>query len=249
MAVFRINKTNGYSVMSNAHFRDRRMSLKAKGLLSLMLSLPDDWDYTEEGLTQLSCDGLASVRAGLKELEQFGFLRRAKITNAKGQFQGMEYNIYENPFGWEGNEEYIDITRNAKKPFSENPIAEKPMAEKPIAENRIQLNTNIQNTNELNNKEVSKNKYGEFQNVLLTEEEYRKVRGLGLEDIIEELSSYLASSGKRYKSHYATILNWGRRKKKETKKGNLKSPPSYDLNKIKERSTFADNYLEQLGLV
>lgn len=90
-----------------------------------------------------------------------------------------------------------------------------------------------------------KNKYGEFQNVLLTDEEFQKVSEQGLLDILEELSGYIASSGKNYKSHYATILNWSRRKEKEAqskKPGKLKSKPTYDLEEIKKKTIFDDNY-------
>lgn len=250
MAVFRINKTNGYSVMSNTHFRDRRMSLKAKGLLSLMLSLPDDWDYTEEGLTQLSCDGLASVRAGLKELEQFGFLRRAKITNARGQFQGMEYNIYENPFGWENNEPYVDDNRNNKKPFSENPITEKPITEKPIAENRIQLNTNISNTKEYITNELSTNK--RFTRPSVEDvAEYCREHSLNVD--AKRFVDYYNSNGWRVgrnpmKDWKATCRNWSRTDEKP--KGKLKSKPTYDINDIQARSESGadiEKLLEELG--
>ena len=76
MAVFRVNKTRDYTVLSNYHFKDTRLSYKAKGLLSLMLSLPEDWDYSIDGLVSLSADGRDSIMSGLKELEKFGYLRR-----------------------------------------------------------------------------------------------------------------------------------------------------------------------------
>lgn len=105
----------------------------------------------------------------------------------------------------------------------------------------------------------NKHNYGEFGNVLLTPEEYEKVKVKGLLDILEELSCYIEQIGqkaadKKYKSHYATICNWGSRKKANTKaekmkSGKLSSPPSFDLEKIKKDSEFNDNYLEQLGLV
>lgn len=97
MAIMRVHKSKNFTVMSNHHFRERKMSLKAKGLLSLMLSLPDDWDYSVAGLTTLSKDGKDSVMSALSELEKFGYLRRTKITNSKGQFAGVEYDIFEAP--------------------------------------------------------------------------------------------------------------------------------------------------------
>jgi hypothetical protein len=95
MAVFRIHKTKNYTVMSDFHFREKNMTLKAKGLLSLMLSLPDDWNYSVAGLVTLSKDGKDSVIAALAELEHFGYLVRRQLYNDKGQFNGVEYCIYE----------------------------------------------------------------------------------------------------------------------------------------------------------
>ena len=95
MSVFRINKNKNFTVMSNYHFKERTMSLKAKGLLSLMLSLPDDWNYNLAGLVRLSKDGKDSVMAGLGELEKFGYLKRIRTTDSKGRFTGIEYHIFE----------------------------------------------------------------------------------------------------------------------------------------------------------
>lgn len=97
MSVIRVNKTANYTVLSNYHFKEKKMSLKAKGLLSLMLSLPDTWNYSVSGLVALSKDGKDSVMSALSELEKFGYLVRVKLTNEKGQFNGVEYNIYEEP--------------------------------------------------------------------------------------------------------------------------------------------------------
>ena len=111
------------------------MSLKAKGLLSLMLSLPEDWDYSVAGLTTLSKDGKDGVMSALSELEKFGYLTRTRLVNDKGQFDGIEYNIFEQP---------------QEKPVSEKPISANPILEKPISEKPTQLNTN--SIKDLNNK-------------------------------------------------------------------------------------------------
>ena len=87
MAVFRIEKTRDYTVMSNYHLRDRSLSLKAKGLLSLMLSLPEDWDYTMKGLARICKDGIDSISGGIRELEAHGYLVRARVRNENGQRQ------------------------------------------------------------------------------------------------------------------------------------------------------------------
>ncbi len=131
MSVFRINKTQNYTVMSNHHFKEKGMSLKAKGLLSLMLSLPDDWDYSISGLATLSKDGKDSIMSALAELEKFGYLTRKRLTNEKGQFAGVEYNIFEIP--------------QPKDPISENPNEGNENSENANSEKPAQLNTNLTN--------------------------------------------------------------------------------------------------------
>lgn len=128
MSVIRVHKTANYTVMSNYHFKEKGMSLKAKGLLSLMLSLPDDWNYSVSGLVTLSKDGKDSVMTALAELEKFRYLQRERIVNEKGQFNGIEYNIYEMP------QEEIPLAVN---PISANTNEEKENTEKPPL-----LNTN-----------------------------------------------------------------------------------------------------------
>lgn len=108
------------------------------------------------------------------------------------------------------------------------------------------------NNTTINNKIINKHIYGEFQNVLLTEEEYEKVKNRGLLDILEELSSYIEQIGKKaadkkYSSHYATILNWSRRKKQEqaernTKKGQLKREPNFDINELYQKAIQNNEY-------
>ena len=135
MSVMRVHKTANFTVMSNHHFKEKKMSLKAKGLLSLMLSLPEDWDYSVAGLTSLSKDGKDGVMTALGELEKFGYLTRTRLVNDKGQFDGIEYNIFEQP---------------QEKPIAEKPISDNSISEKPISENPTQLNTN--SIKDLNNK-------------------------------------------------------------------------------------------------
>lgn len=144
MSIVRVHKTDNFTIMSNHHFKEKKMSLKAKGLLSLMLSLPDDWNYSISGLVTLSKDGKDSVMSALGELEKFGYLSRERVVNDKGQFAGVEYNIYEHP--------------QTEKPIAEKPKEASPTLGNPIAENQPQLNTNLINDlfNELYN--VSKTK-------------------------------------------------------------------------------------------
>ena len=97
MAVFRIEKTRDYTVMSNHHLRDMSLSLKAKGLLSLMLSLPENWDYTMKGLARICKDGIDSISGGIRELEEHGYLIRERVRGANGQLGSIEYTILEQP--------------------------------------------------------------------------------------------------------------------------------------------------------
>ena len=141
MAVFRIEKTRDYTVMSNNHLKNKTLSLKAKGLLSLMLSLPEDWDYTTKGLSKICKDGIDSICSTVKELEQAGYIIRQRVRNEKGQLTTVEYTILEEP--------KTDLPKH-EKPKRENPILEKPKQAEPILENPDQLNTNISNTKKLN---------------------------------------------------------------------------------------------------
>ena len=123
MSVFRIHKTENYTVMSNTHFKQKDMSLKAKGLLSLMLSLPDSWHYSISGLVKLSKDGKDSVMSALVELEEFGYLTRARVTNEKGQFSGVQYDIFEQP---QANNPNAASQNSAKSPEDKSDAEEPP---------------------------------------------------------------------------------------------------------------------------
>ena len=135
MAVFRIEKTRDYTVMSNYHLRDRSLSLKAKGLLSLMLSLPEDWDYTMKGLARICKDGIDSISGGIRELEAHGYLVRARVRNENGQLGSIEYTILEQP-----KEPAQTPAPVREKPIRENPVQANPMLDAPIQENPAQLN-------------------------------------------------------------------------------------------------------------
>lgn len=143
MSVVRVHKNSNFTVMSNYHFKEKKMSLKAKGLLSLMLSLPDDWDYSIAGLATLSRDGKDSIMSALGELEKFGYLERTRLTNDKGQFAGVEYNIFESP-----QEKPVSAKSNEEKPNQENSNSENPAQSNTNSINNlfdllfIELNTN-----------------------------------------------------------------------------------------------------------
>ena len=132
MAVFRIDKTRDYTVMSNHHLRNRSLSLKAKGLLSLMLSLPEDWDYTMKGLAHICKDGIDSISGGIRELEAHGYLIRERVRNENGQLGSIEYTILEQP----KQPEPIQGT-----PILENPVQVNPTLDAPMQGEPAQLNT------------------------------------------------------------------------------------------------------------
>ena len=145
MSIMRVHKTNNFTVMSNHHFKEKGMSLKAKGLLSLMLSLPDDWNYSISGLVTLSKDGKDSVMSALNELEKFGYLKRTRLTNSKGQFQGIEYDIYEQPQPQNPvSEEQNSGNQNEGNQNSENP----PQLNTKLTNNEFNKEFNEQNTNQ-----------------------------------------------------------------------------------------------------
>lgn len=166
MAVIRVEKTKDYTTMSNYHFREKDMSLKAKGLLSMILSLPEDWDYTLEGLSLLCKDGVDSVRTALRELKEFGYVETARVRDEKGHLRDAEYVVYEKPVTLQEEnvaadheeqeeekpvlEEPILEEPTLEKPILENSTLDNPTLEKPILENPRQLNTNISSTNILN---------------------------------------------------------------------------------------------------
>lgn len=158
MGVFRVEKTRNYTVMSNYHFKDRKISWKAKGLLSTMLSLPEDWDYSIKGLEAMSTDGNKAVRSGLKELEQNGYLTRTAIRDEKGIIRDWDYTIYENPLenpNW--SKEFAEIlapdVQNGQvdNPEVQNAHVDEGHVENAHVENDIQLNT--KDINILNNKD------------------------------------------------------------------------------------------------
>ncbi len=143
MAVFRVERNTGYTVMSNHHLRNKALTLKAKGLLSQMLSLPEDWDYTLAGLAHINREKIDAIREAVKELEKAGYIVRSRERDEKGRLRGADYIIYEQPQPpAEQNDEngqppILDL------PTLENPTLEKPTQEKPTLENPTQLNKDI----------------------------------------------------------------------------------------------------------
>lgn len=133
MAVFRIEKTRDYTVMSNHHLKDRTLTLKSKGLLSMMLSLPDEWNYTTRGLAAICREGVDSIGAALKELENHGYIRRTQLRDEKGKITDTEYVIYEMPQCEPPSSPGTPLPGTAK-PYTENPDMGVPDTAEPCTE-------------------------------------------------------------------------------------------------------------------
>ena len=138
MAVFRVEKTKDFTIMSNHHLRNTELSLKAKGLLSLMLSLPEDWDYTTKGLAHICKDGVDSITTALKELERHGYLTRQRLRYDNGQLGDIEYTIHEQPVSTENT----GLSPKRENPRQVKPEQAKPKQAEPEQANPVQLNTN-----------------------------------------------------------------------------------------------------------
>ena len=149
MAVFRVERNTGYTVMSNHHLRNKELTLKAKGLLSQMLSLPEDWDYTLAGLSHINREKIDAIREAVKELEKAGYIVRSRERDEKGRLRGADYVIYEQPQPREpeaatsGEQPPILDYPTLENPTLDNPTLEKPTQEKPTLENPTQLNKDI----------------------------------------------------------------------------------------------------------
>ncbi len=139
MPVFRVERTRDYTVMSNYHLRDKRLTLKAKGLLSQMLSLPEDWDYTLSGLSHINRESKDAIRSAVNELEKAGYIHRRQTTDASGKFSTNEYVIHEHP-------------------DQPEPLLEKPSSDNPTTDNPPTGNTSPENPTQLNTKKPSKEK-------------------------------------------------------------------------------------------
>ena len=179
MAVFRIDKTRDYTVMANFHLRDTSLSLKAKGLLSLMLSLPENWDYTTKGLARICKDGVDSICATVKELEKAGYVQRRRLRDDLGRLAEVEYTILEKPIIPVPEEdppkrekpvqvepqEPEAVSSQPETPKRENPVLDNPVLVSPVLdspkldspeqaspelENPAQLNTNTSSKEKIN---------------------------------------------------------------------------------------------------
>ena len=146
MAIFRVERNKGYTVMSNHHLRNKELSLKAKGLLSQMLSLPEDWDYTLAGLSLINRESIDAIRTAVWELEKAGYITRRQGRDDKGKMTAIEYTIYEQPQPPAAASPKLE-NPTLENPTTDKPILENPTPDKPTTENPTQLNKDIQKTN------------------------------------------------------------------------------------------------------
>lgn len=213
MAVFRVEKDTNYTTMCNYHLRDKGLSLKAKGLLSLFLSLPDEWHYSVRGIAAICKEGVDGINSTLQELEKNGYLTRRQKRQTGGRMGETEYVIFEQP--------RTDLPCE-EAPCTEKPYTAVPDTEEPCTENPAGINKDITSTEETNtemnkereNKRPVRHMYGQYRNVLLSDEEMEKLMKEYPNDYqkrIERLSEYMASTGRIYKNHLATIRSWAKR--------------------------------------
>lgn len=219
--------------MSNTHLKDKRLSLKAIGLLSVVLSLSEDWHYTVNGLVGIVKDGKDSVESAIKELKKNGYLRVEKIyPNANSNRIQYQYTFFENP-------QEVDF-----QPL-ENQGIEKQVVETQVLENPYTYkDTNKPNTNKLNTNKQSKHKYGEYSHVLLTDKEHTHLLDLygnSLDEHIKILDEYIETSGKKYKNHSLVIQKWVH---DEWAKRNKDKPITLDSKFYAEQNTKTDKEVQ-----
>ena len=153
MAIVRAKRKTNFTIIGNTGLKDKRLSLKAKGLLAYMLSLPDDWKFYETELIEHSTDKRDSVRSGLKELEKLGYLVRLQTRAERGKFGQKDWQVFDEP-------NLTPISPQTDFPSTDNPTSAKPISDNPTLQSTNELITNKQNTNNKNDSPKSKKTYG-----------------------------------------------------------------------------------------
>lgn len=207
----------GFTVVTNNIFREKEMSLKAKGLYCLMWSLPDNWNFSVDGLAVLSLDGRDGVKSGLDELVEYRYLIRGGQTRENGRLSSADYELHQVPYG-PPLKEFPSTAKTAQLNTKGSSTINNTCRERGVTESnedtRVTLGTRAR-------KKPEKHRYGSFKNILLSDEEFDKlsknpdIRDVG--DWIEKASGYIEAKGDKYKSHYAMILNWVRMDKERNK--------------------------------
>jgi hypothetical protein len=162
MPIFRTEKVGDYAVIAKHHLKNKALSYKAKGLMTFMLSVPPEWDWSMAGLATLASDGIDGVRSGIRELEKHGYLTRRRIRDACGKLGDIEYTIHEMPQTPQGGEPGQSPDEppqsNPAAPVSDLPILEKPILENPTLEKPTQVLPTLENPMQLSNNQSSINK-------------------------------------------------------------------------------------------
>jgi len=178
MSIFRVEKNKNYTIMSNHHLRNKNISLKAKGLLSQILSLPENWDYTMRGLAHINKESIDAIRSAIHELETSGYIVHKRIRNAQGQLKEAEYIIHEVPqFKYDdpgsNDHQFNDPEFDEPEFFNETvfnelileePILDNPILNEATQENQMQINKDIVNK-ELSKKEELNKDFFEFESI------------------------------------------------------------------------------------
>ena len=216
--VFRVEKNANYTTMSNFHLRDKTLSLKAKGLLSMLLSLPESWNYSVRGLATISREGKDGILSALQELEKNGYLVRKQRRGASGKMEHIEYVIFEQPKSCSdspGPEKPYPVKPDTVPPNTALPSPVQPRPEETPELRKDKLNTDKRNTELKNHRgeETLPFLSGVYENVPLSQSEVEALKSefpTDWEHRINRLSEYMASTGKRYENHLATIRSWAR---------------------------------------
>ena len=206
IAVIRVIKNRNYTVMSNTHLKDKRLSLKAIGLLSVVLSLPDDWHYTVNGLVGIVKDGERAVNGALSELKENGYLRIEKLYPNKDGRSKIEYQYIfsETPQDLQN----VPLEQDIQNVGLHN-VGLQDVGLQNVGTYKYTNKPNTDNKNTYN--KVSKHKYGEYSHVLLTDKEHThllELYGDSLDEHIKILDEYIETSGKIYKNHSLVIQKW-----------------------------------------
>lgn len=238
ISVIRVIKSRNYTVMSNTHLKDKRLSLKAIGLLSVVLSLPDDWHYTVNGLVGVVKDGERAVNGALSELKENGYLRIEKLYPNKDGRNKIEYQYI-----------FSETPQDLQNVPLEQDIQNVGLHNVGLQDVGLQnvgtyKYTNKPNTNKLNTNTQSKHKYGEYQHVLLTDKEHTHLLDLygdSLDEHIKILDEYIETSGKKYKNHSLVIQKWVH---DEWLKRNKDKPITLDSKFYAEQNTKTDKEVQ-----
>ncbi len=203
MAIYRVERTRDYTVMSNYHLKDRELSLKAKGLLSMILSLPDEWNYTLRGLAAISKEGVDAIGSTVRELEKAGYIVRRQLRGEKGRISDTEYTIYEQPHK-QDNPPDVESS-NLNEPHMDFPDVDKPSAKKPAELNTKAANTQRENTNRINT-DVS-NTHSFSRSVKSVEQQDEKIKAAEKTDGTTDIQTLRDNIRKQV--GYAYIANAG----------------------------------------